>query len=204
MTTIPMTTVMMYGDIANFLCLWIMEHIKIFFFFQICEHREMSSLHHHPGSSGVHRPCQQLWAGHSHRTCQAHHYQVGDVKIIDSRPILQKVYELNSLSAGRCISNFENIISDHTLQINFMSISCEIALRWIPANLTNGKSTLVQVIAWCRQATSHYLSQCWPRSLLPYGVIRPQWVNSYLYWFQWLHKLYLACHHTSTAHHPEW
>ena len=32
-------------------------------------------------------------------------------------------------------------------------------------------------MAWCRQATSHYLNQCWPRSLPPYGVIRPQWVN---------------------------
>ena len=28
--------------------------------------------------------------------------------------------------------------------------------------LTDDKSTLVQVMAWCRQATSHYLSQCWP------------------------------------------
>ena len=43
---------------------------------------------------------------------------------------------------------------------------------------SDGKSTLVQVMAWCRQATSHYLSQCWPRSLSPYGVIRPQWVNT--------------------------
>ena len=33
------------------------------------------------------------------------------------------------------------------------------------------------LIAWCRQATSHYLSQCWPRSLSSYGVTRPQWVN---------------------------
>ena len=33
-------------------------------------------------------------------------------------------------------------------------------------------------MAWCRQATSHYLSQCWPRSLSPYDVTRPQWVNS--------------------------
>ena len=33
-------------------------------------------------------------------------------------------------------------------------------------------------MAWCRQATSHYLSQCWPRSVSPYGVTRPQWVNS--------------------------
>ena len=28
-------------------------------------------------------------------------------------------------------------------------------------------------MAWCHQATSHYLSQSWPRSMLPYGVVRP-------------------------------
>ena len=33
-------------------------------------------------------------------------------------------------------------------------------------------------MAWCHQATSHYLSQCWPRSLSPYDVTRPQWVKS--------------------------
>ena len=32
-------------------------------------------------------------------------------------------------------------------------------------------------MAWCLQATSHYLSQCWPRSLSPYGVTRPQCVK---------------------------
>ena len=30
-------------------------------------------------------------------------------------------------------------------------------------NLINEKSTLAQVMAWCHQATRHYLSQCWPR-----------------------------------------
>ena len=48
-------------------------------------------------------------------------------------------------------------------------------------DLTYDKSTLVQVMAWCRQATSHYLSQCWPRSLTPYGVTRPQWVKWWHY-----------------------
>ena len=43
--------------------------------------------------------------------------------------------------------------------------------------ISDDKSTLVQVMAWCRQATSHYLSQCWPRSLSPYDVTRPQWVK---------------------------
>ena len=55
-------------------------------------------------------------------------------------------------------------------------------------DLTGDKSTLLQVMAWCRQATSHYLSQWWPRSLLPYGVTRPQWVN---FW----HILFQVCQH---------
>ena len=32
-------------------------------------------------------------------------------------------------------------------------------------------------MAWCRKATSHYLSQCWPSSMSPYGVTRLQWVK---------------------------
>ena len=40
------------------------------------------------------------------------------------------------------------------------------------------KSTFVQVMAWCLMAPSHYLNQCWPRSMWPYGITRPQWVNS--------------------------
>ena len=47
---------------------------------------------------------------------------------------------------------------------NFMSTSCEIALKWMPQNIFDDKSTLVPVMAWCHQATSHYLNQCWPRS----------------------------------------
>ena len=48
----------------------------------------------------------------------------------------------------------------------------------MPLNLIDDKSTLDQVMAWCRQATSHYLNQCWHRSMSPNGVTRPQWVNS--------------------------
>ena len=63
------------------------------------------------------------------------------------------------------------------------------ALRWMPQNITDGKSTLVQLMAWCRQATSHYLSLCWPRSMSPYGVIRPQWVNGVM----WLYNSFALC-----------
>ena len=60
--------------------------------------------------------------------------------------------------------------------IGSWDIFCEIALRRMSLDLTDDKSTLVQVMPWCRQATSHYLNQCWPRSLSPYDVTRPQWV----------------------------
>ena len=42
---------------------------------------------------------------------------------------------------------------------------------------------------WCRQATSHYLSQCWPRSMLPHCITRPQWVITNLHWKRsdWFH-----------------
>ena len=56
-----------------------------------------------------------------------------------------------------------------------MVISCEISFRWLPPDLTDDKSTLVQVMTWCRQATSHYLGQFWPMSLLSYGVTKCVW-----------------------------
>ena len=49
----------------------------------------------------------------------------------------------------------------------------------MPLDLTDDKSTLIQVMAWCHQATGHYLSQCWPRSMSPYDVTRPQWVKPF-------------------------
>ena len=40
------------------------------------------------------------------------------------------------------------------------------------------KSALVQVMAWCHQAPSHYLNQWWPKSMLPFRTTWPQWVIS--------------------------
>ena len=46
--------------------------------------------------------------------------------------------------------------------------------------LTNEKSTLVQVLDRCHQATIHYLSQCWSIStvMMPLGFTRPHGVNA--------------------------
>ena len=38
-------------------------------------------------------------------------------------------------------------------------ISSEIALRWMSLDLTDDKSTLVRVVAWCLTAQNHYPSQ---------------------------------------------
>ena len=72
---------------------------------------------------------------------------------------------------------FKNVIFNFAIVIGIFKSSYDNVLRWMPHDLTDDKSTLVQVMAWCRQATSHYLNQCWPRSPTPYAVTRPQWVN---------------------------
>ena len=82
------------------------------------------------------------------------------------------------MAPGRCGSNSKSILFKLIILNNSLVIQCKSALRWMPHELTNGKSTLVQVMAWCHQAASHYLNQCWSRFMSPYGVTRPQWVNS--------------------------
>ena len=60
----------------------------------------------------------------------------------------------NSLAPGRFQFNFRKVIFKLTLVNGGWSISYKIALRWMPQDLTDDKSTLVQVMAWCHQATA--------------------------------------------------
>ena len=48
------------------------------------------------------------------------------------------------------------------VQNSCLGTHLEIALRWMPMNLTMEKWTLVQVMAWCHQAPSHYLGNVGP------------------------------------------
>ena len=84
---------------------------------------------------------------------------------------------VNPLAPGRFESNFRCVIFKLILVIDGCCFLCQIALRWMSEDLTDDKSTLVQVMACCRQATSLYLSQCWPRSMSRYGITRWQCVN---------------------------
>ena len=76
---------------------------------------------------------------------------------------------INSLAPLWFQWNFVWIIFKLISVIGGRDMASEIVLRWLSLDLSDDKSTLVQVMAWCHQATSHYLSQCWPRSLSPLG-----------------------------------
>ena len=52
-----------------------------------------------------------------------------------------------------------NSLISRTLSMELLSV------MQMPQSPTDDKSIFVQVMAWWRQATSHYLSQCWPKPL---------------------------------------
>ena len=86
---------------------------------------------------------------------------------------------VNWFSHGRCGCDFKSVIFKVILWMDILSTSCHMVVRLMPKErLIDDKSTLVQVMVWCHQATSHYLSQCWARTLSPHGVTRPQCVNT--------------------------
>ena len=91
--------------------------------------------------------------------------------------ILLRPQCVNSVAPGKPGWHLKTAIFNLILLIGIFTSSKDNALRWMPRDLTDDKLTLVQVMAWCCQATSHYLSQCWPSSMSPYGVTRPQWVK---------------------------
>ena len=84
----------------------------------------------------------------------------------------------NSFVPPRSGRDFKNAIFSLVLLIGIFRSSHDNALRWMPHDLTNHKSTLVQVMAWCCQATSHYLSQGWLISMVSPG-------QKELIWSKW-------------------
>ena len=88
---------------------------------------------------------------------------------------------IGHLTPRTCGSNLKSMNYKLILQNSNLNAHCGIALRWMLPNLTNEKLTLVQVMAWCCQATSHFLNQCWPSSVWLSGVMWPQWVKASLW-----------------------
>ena len=75
---------------------------------------------------------------------------------------------INSLFPGWFTCGLKCVIFKCIVMTAFTSISSTMALRWMVLNRSDNKSSLFQIMAWSLTATSHYLNQCWPRSV-PYS-----------------------------------
>ena len=92
---------------------------------------------------------------------------------------------LNSLIISNTLSIFQKVpneIMSHSLT------HCGLVKKYRYIYIYRAGQKLAQLMACCLTAPSHYLSQYWPRSMLPYGVTKLKWdniawakVNPYLY-----------------------
>ena len=76
------------------------------------------------------------------------------------QPYIRSRIWIDSLPLGRSWYKFKNALFITVLQIGIFR--SYFALRLMRQDLYNGKSTMVQVMAWCCQPTSHYLAQYYP------------------------------------------
>ena len=68
------------------------------------------------------------------------------------------------------------------LLIKYISTICEYAPRWKPRNMFDAMSSLDQVMAWCCQATNHYLNRVqWLMAWLAYTKLQIQILNYLLF-----------------------
>ena len=77
---------------------------------------------------------------------------------------------VDPLGSGRCGSDFkvQSLNSCYGENVLWNCSHVHVAEHF------DDKSSLVQVMDWCRQATSHYLNKCLPR-FMSCGINRPQW-----------------------------
>ena len=101
---------------------------------------------------------------------------------------------VDSLAHGRCGCNLKLIIFKLISKMYILSICCEFALWWMPDVSIDDQLTMVEVTAWCRQAASYYIIQCWPSSMTPCGDPRSRWVAtmSFVLWFKFQLNLFIG------------
>ena len=98
--------------------------------------------------------------------------------------IKQCTVEFVQQNRGYLIGHWEfGIICLIIFKLNFVidgwGISDQNVLGWMSLDLIEENSILVQVMAWCRQATSHYPNQYWPSPMWPSGITRLQRLNEW-------------------------
>ena len=80
------------------------------------------------------------------------------------------------IAPTRYSHDFKYAIFQKYLVTIIQNVLCGIAHRLMPWDFIDGKSTLDQITAWCHQVMSHYLSQYWQCSVIPYSITRGQWL----------------------------
>ena len=88
------------------------------------------------------------------------------------------IYSFQLLTPRRCRSNFTSVIfkqlhglSSRAILVKLLSGECHRTPLLISPNL-------FKEMAWCCQATGHYLSQCWFMSVNGNGLHGPWWLIS--------------------------
>ena len=75
----------------------------------------------------------------------------------------------NSLTIGASDCHIKNITLKYLFMTNVKNTSVANICKCVSEDLDDGKSSLVGIMAWYHQATSHYLNQCWTWYLVPLG-----------------------------------
>ena len=110
--------------------------------------------------------CKPFYHGSTAFNC--HSNRIGIIALVRKLPLRRIHWPLGDLVV---IIKVQFVNACYRLK--FMRTASWNALKWMPQYTFDDELTLVQVMAWCSQTTSHYLNQCWPRFTSPYGVTRP-------------------------------
>ena len=108
----------------------------------------------------------------------------------NTHPVAHLNYRLTHLPrdnlAGKSQTTFSNAFSSIEM------IDCLLKyLKFIPEAPIDNNAVLAQVMAWRRQATSHYLNQCWPSFLTHICGTRGRWVKYFLPKSVYIHCFYV-------------
>ena len=98
-----------------------------------------------------------------------HQVPVRWLNLLIRRQLREPKLVFNSLATLRSGFNVKNSVFNLVLMTGIFRSSHYNTIRRIPWYFTDDTSTLVQVMAWCCQAPSHYLNQCWARSMVSLG-----------------------------------
>ena len=88
------------------------------------------------------------------------------------------IFALIIWGLNKIFTIFKNDALNCILWFQLLGVFIKDSHGTVPVGLTDDESPLVQVMAWCHQAPSHYLNQWWPCSLTHICVTVPLYVNS--------------------------